>query len=136
MRKQTAYHTGSHFRWILALSLSLSLFTFSGYLHTAEACNPLPDQIELVVSSQSDSVKNNISYYQANAHLFHTDHSKKSRVNEVYILLNHQKRSNVILAVISKQSASFQLPVFYRPGSAIPHTGDDSPSDESVKITT
>jgi len=125
------YQPSNHFKWLLTISLAISLSTYSGYISFVEICQQLPQQVEWAHSGQSSVDNETISYDQFFAAEILPNTEKRSREYETHVRAALQSRIEVATKTISEQSASYPLPVFFQQIITVLHSSDEIFSDIS-----
>lgn len=131
MVKRPTYQKGYHFEWLLAISLAISLCTYTGYAGTPEACQPQPQQVELVLSDQDNAGSGTISYHQIFAPELSHSPVIRLREYEAHVQAVHQSRIKVAMGAILERSASYPLPIFYQQITMVLHSSKESSPDIS-----
>ena len=94
--------------------MALSYFAFSLSPVTSQARQPLPTQIEQVVSSADDSEDNSFSVNQITFASNDFTHEARSAAYEKYILIAHQKKFITALKDYKEKSLPISIPEFHQ----------------------
>lgn len=128
MDKRLTYQAGN---WLLAISLAISFYGYTGYASFVETCQPQPQQVEWVYSDQNYTDNETISVDQYFAPDLSQEPVKRSREYEALIQEVHQNRIIVTLRAVSEQFVYYSPPFVYRHITTIPHSTEESTSDIS-----
>lgn len=131
MDKRLTYQTGKHFEWLLALSLAISLCTYTGYTDSVEIWQSQPEQVELLLSGQNNADSGTLSYHQVFSPELLRKPVKRSREYEAHVQAVYQSRIKVAMGDILEQSVSYSLPVFSHQATTVIFSSEESSSDIS-----
>lgn len=129
MINQFTYLESKSTKWLTAVFLAFSCFSFSMSPVPADARKPLPTQIEQVVSSRDERV-DSVEYQKiaVTACSFHS--VNRSKEHEKNVLLNYQNKMKVHFEHILQKLHSFRISDHYQYPKIIPLNSDEeiSPS--------